>query len=66
MDESNKDWAYAIALRITDELSIQNDFPEDTTMLCGVLERLFLENEWAMQKIISTGIIEEDYFEYLD
>lgn len=62
----NKNWANAIALRITDELTIKDDFPEDIDMLRNVLEKLFSTNKWAIKKVIGTGIIEEDYFEKLN
>lgn len=64
--QKNCDWARAIAIRITDEHPIKTDFPEDSDMLRYVLEKLFSENEWAVKKLIGTGLIEEDYFEPLD
>lgn len=66
MGFSNKDWSHAIALRITDELSVKSEFPEDSAMLCDILEKLFLDNSWAVEKIIGTGIIEANYFKPLD
>ncbi len=59
--ENHKDWSSAIALRITDELAIKEDFPEDTEILRGILEKLLSQNVWAVKKLIGTGIIEEDY-----
>ena len=63
--KNKRDWANAIALRITDELTIKNDFPEDIEILQGVLRKLFSQNVWAIKEEIGTGIIEEDYFEIL-
>ena len=63
---SNADWAKAISLRIVDEHSLKDDFPEDTDLLRLVLEKLLLQNEWAVKKLIGTGIIEENYFEPLN
>ena len=42
----NKDWANAIALRITDELSVGGDFPEDAELLQNILAKLFRKNKW--------------------
>lgn len=64
--DNHENWAQAIALRITDELHTKEEFPEDVDMLRKILERLFSENEWAVKKLIGTGIIEEDYFELLN
>lgn len=64
--KDKNDWANAIALRITDELSTKNDFPEDVDILRNVLEKLFAENEWAIEKVVGTGIIEDNYFEKLN
>lgn len=62
---TNRDWSKAIARRITDELPLQEDSPEDAALLQKILENLFSKNSWAVNKLIGTGIIEEDYFEPL-
>lgn len=63
MERNTKEWAEAIATRITDELDIAQSFPEDVGVLKNVLSTLLLENPWAIQKLVGTGIIEENYFE---
>jgi len=59
------DWAKAIAIRISDEWSWRQDFPEDAGLLCEVIAKLLEENPQECSKLIGTGIIEEDYFEPL-
>ena len=59
------DFSSAIALRISDEWEGTSDFPEDALVLQKVLEKLFSENPEECEKLIGTGIIEEDYFEPL-
>jgi hypothetical protein len=60
-----QNWSKVIALRITDELEIKGEFPEDVEKLRDILEKLFAENKWAVKELIGTGIIEDDYFEKL-
>ncbi len=62
---TNSDWANAIALRIADEWDGKKDFPEDAVLLEDVLADLFSKAPIACEKLIGTGIIEEDYFEPL-
>ena len=62
---SMNDFSSAIALRISDEWEGTSDFPEDALVLQKVLEKLFSENPEECEKLIGTGIIEEDYFEPL-
>ncbi len=59
-------WADAIALRIVDEMYSKDEFEEDYKALQGILRTLFLQNPWAIKKLIGTGIIEENYFEPLE
>lgn len=65
MDTDTKKWAKAIAARISDETDAAQNFPEDALLLEDVLTTLFSENPWAVQKLIGTGIIEDNYFERL-
>jgi len=57
-----KDFAHAIAIRISDEWDGAIDFPEDAELLCNVLEMLLIKNPDQCKKLIGTGIIEENYF----
>lgn len=57
------EFAKAIALRISDEWSGKNEFPEDAALLQSGLEKLLINNPDDCKKLIGTGIIEEDYFE---
>lgn len=59
------DWAEAIALRISDEWAWKGDFLEDARLLQEILHKLFLAHPEECEKLIGTGIIEEDYFEPL-
>jgi len=60
-----KNYAKAIAIRITDEWSGKQEFPEDASLLREILTELLLQNPEKCQKLISTGIIEENYFDEL-
>lgn len=60
-----KNFANAIAIRIADEWSGKEDFPEDAALLEEILIRLFSQNLDECRKLIGTGIIEEDYFDEL-
>ena len=64
--QNTYNWAQAISLRIVDEHPLKDEFPKDSETLRTVLEKLFLENEWAVKKLIGTGLIEENYFEPLN
>ncbi len=59
------DYAKAIAIRIADEWNGREDFPEDAVLLEEVLTRLFLQHPEECERLIGTGIIEEDYFDPL-
>lgn len=59
---SIKDWAEAIANRISDEWDGKNDFLEDANLLKEILSKLLTENPEQCKKLIGTGIIEENYF----
>ena len=61
-----KDWAGAIALRISDEWNGKTDFPEDAELMRQCLEEALTERPNLCHKMIGTGIIETDYFEDLD
>lgn len=58
-------FAKALALRISDEWSGKQDFPEDAALLKEILERLFINNPDECKKLIGTGLIEENYFDKL-
>jgi hypothetical protein len=55
-------WAEAISLRIADEWSGKEDFPDDAKLLQAVLEKLLKQSPSDCKRLIGTGIIEEDYF----
>ena len=61
---TNAQWAEAVALRISDEWNGNDDFPEDAKLLKRILTKLFKENPGECKKLIGTGIIEEDYFDF--
>lgn len=56
-------FAYPLACRIVDEtrISIQEDYQK----LINVLAMLFRQNQFAINELIGTSIIEEDYFNKL-
>lgn len=56
-------FAYHLACRIVDEtrISIQEDYQK----LINVLAMLFRQNQFAINELIGTSIIEEDYFNKL-
>ena len=60
-----KDFAKAIALRIGDEWNGKKEFPEDSELLTEILESLLIAHPEQCKRLIGTGIIEEDYFEFL-
>jgi hypothetical protein len=62
----NSKWAEAIAERISDEWSGKSDFPEDAMLLKSILKNFFQKSPDICERLIGTGIIEEDYFEPLD
>jgi len=61
---TNGDWAEAISCRLADEWSGKKDFPEDANLLQKILMELFTKHPELCKKLIGTGIIEEDYFEF--
>ena len=62
-DITNDMWADAIALQISDEWNLRTDFPEDAELLKQVLKELLSASPEHCEKLIGTGIIEENYFE---
>lgn len=56
-------FAYPLACRIVDETRISNQ--EDYQKLINVLAMLFRQNQFAINELIGTSIIEEDYFNKL-
>ena len=60
-----KTFAKAISYRLVDEWEGASEFPEDALLLRKIIEKLLTENPEDCKKLIGTGIIEEDYFEYL-
>lgn len=58
-------FAKAISCRLSDEWDGSTEFPEDAILLRKILEKLLIENPEDCNKLIGTGIIEEDYFEEL-
>jgi len=65
-EATSDDWASAIASRISDEWHGKEDFPEDAELLRAMLTDLLSKSPEHCQKLIGTGIIEEDYFKELD
>ena len=65
-EPTDKDWAAAIALRIADEWHGASDFPEDKELLRKVLADLLEQHPKHRERLIGTGIIEEDYFGSLE
>jgi hypothetical protein len=63
LEYSIKQWAEAIALRLSDEWEgNKNGNEEDVLMLRKVLENSLKRNPSGCKKLIGTTIIEEDYF----
>ena len=58
-----RDWAEAIATRISDEWSGREEWPEDAKLLQEVLTNVFMKCPEEMKKLVGTGIIEEGYFD---
>ncbi len=56
-------FAYPLACRIVDETSILNN--EDCKKLINILAMLFRQNQFAINELIGTSIIEENYFDKL-
>lgn len=65
MTEINR-WADAIAIRIADEWNGSKEFIEDAEMLKNLIKTSIQKNPCCLNKIIGTGIIEEDFFNELD
>jgi hypothetical protein len=66
MASQTKEFASAIALRISDEWSGKFDSPEDAELLKEVLEKALKAVPYECMKLVGTGIIEETYFYDLD
>ena len=62
----SKDWAYAIATRISDEWHGNSSCPEDAKLLKEVLSSALLAVPDQCMKLVGTTIIEESYFEHLE
>ncbi len=62
---TSRAWAKAIALRLSDEWSGGEEFPEDAKLLQEVLERCLVKSPRQMMRLVGTGIMEADYFEPL-
>jgi len=56
-------WAEAIALRIADEWSGAEEFPDSAKTLQDVIETLLKLHPEECERLIGTGIIEETYFD---
>ena len=64
LDKPIKEWASAIALRISDEWEGNKpDNSEDVELLRSVIEKVFVSNPEECIKLIGTTIIEESYFD---
>jgi len=61
-----RDWAEAIAARISDEWSGREDFPEDAKLMEKVLTEALMAVPEECMKLVGTGIIEEGYFDATD
>lgn len=59
-------WALAIAVRISDEWSVESELDKDEQLLKSVLYKSLRSMPREMQKLIGTSIIESDYFEPLN
>lgn len=62
---TDKQWAIAIATRVSNEWSGRTEFPEDAELLKDVLVKCLTSRFPEAEKLIGTGIIEDDYFEEL-
>lgn len=60
---TDRDWAYAIAVRIADECATAKGFKGDRLLLEEVLENVFLAAPNEMRRLIGTSIIEADFFD---
>ncbi len=64
LDKPIKEWASAIASRISDEWEgNKSDNYEDVELLRSVIEKVFASNPEEFIKLIGTTIIEETYFD---
>lgn len=59
-------WAKAIAERLRDEWCGKSEFPEDAGLLEEVLTKSLSAVPHECMRLVSTGNIEESYFEPLD
>lgn len=57
-----KMFAKAISCRLIEEWDGDSEFPEDAVLLRKVLEKILTKNPEECMMLISTGIIEEEYF----
>jgi hypothetical protein len=66
MNHSAKEWAEAIAIRLSDEWDGKSEFSEDTDLLNDVLKKVLTAFPDECMRLVGTGIIEESYFDPLD
>jgi hypothetical protein len=66
MNHSAKEWAEAIAIRLSDEWDGKSEFSEDTDLLKDVLKKVLTAFPDECMRLVGTGIIEESYFDPLD
>ena len=63
---TDADWAEAVATRIADEWYGMSGFSDDHAILHDVLRDLFILHPEHCNRLIGTGVIEENYFDYLE
>ncbi len=66
MNHSARDWAEAIAIRLSDEWGGKSEFSEDADLLKDVLKKVLTAFPDECMRLVGTGIIEESYFDQLD
>lgn len=66
MNHPIREWARAIAQRLSDEWDGKLEFPEDVEILEDVLTKALSAVPEECMRLVGTGVIEETYFELLD
>lgn len=66
MAHIEKEWAKAIALRLSDGWAGKSEFPEDAKLLKEILTKALIAIPDECMRLVGTGVIEESYFEPLD
>lgn len=61
-EPSVHDWAEAIAIRIVDEWDGKEYFADDAELIKNMLIKTLTNNPDILNTMVSTGVIEEDYF----